>query len=214
MQVDIVFEVRDARILTSTRHPQLDEWTNNKTRILVVNRVDQVNKQDVKIWKAHFTAEGRQAFFTNGKLGDGTDKLQRAAASMSKKVNASRVRRGLKPRPVRACVMGFPNIGKSAIINRLLNRRVVQSAAKPGVTRGLRWIRMGEDLDLLDAPGIIPMSMGVPPRAFHIHSHLPRPWAGGPVARVRPDSRPTAAASLSCVVHTAAAAWSCLALCP
>eukprot|EP00892_Ulva_mutabilis_P008321 jgi/Ulvmu1/5861/UM025_0123.1 len=159
-KVDIVFEVRDARILTSTRHPQLDEWTNNKTRILIVNRIDQVSKQDVKIWKEHFAAEGRKAFFTNGKLGFGTDKVQRAAASMSQKVNASRVRRGLKPRPVRACVMGFPNIGKSAIINRLLNRRVAQSAAKPGVTRALRWIRMGEDLDLLDAPGIIPMSMG------------------------------------------------------
>lgn len=160
MQVDIVFEVRDARILESTRHPQLDEWTANKTSILIVNRVDQVSKQDIQTWKEYFAAEGRQAFFTNGKLGQGTDKVQKAAASMSTKVNASRIRRGLKPRPVRACVMGFPNIGKSAIINRLLNRRVVQSAAKPGVTRALRWIRMGEQIDLLDAPGIIPMSIG------------------------------------------------------
>lgn len=68
-------------------------------------------------------------------------------------MNAKRVRRGLRPRPVRAVVIGFPNVGKSALINRLLGRRVADSAPKPGVTRVLKWMRIGGELDLLDAPG-------------------------------------------------------------
>ncbi len=71
----------------------------------------------------------------------------------SAEINARRNNRGLKPRPVRAVVIGFPNVGKSALINRLLNRRVCESAPKPGVTRNLKWLRLGGDLDLLDAPG-------------------------------------------------------------
>ena len=71
----------------------------------------------------------------------------------SAEINAKRKNRGLKPRPVRAVVIGFPNVGKSALINRLLNRRVCESAPKPGVTRSLKWLRLGGDLDLLDAPG-------------------------------------------------------------
>lgn len=68
-------------------------------------------------------------------------------------INAKRENRGLKPRPVRAVMVGFPNVGKSALINRLLNKRVCESAPKPGVTRNLKWLRLGGDLDLLDAPG-------------------------------------------------------------
>jgi hypothetical protein len=160
LQVDIVFEVRDARIINTTKHPLLDEWTHNKAVFLVINRVDMVSKKDLAAWEAYFQGTRHNVFFTNGQRGHGIERVTIAAEDMSDVINASRIRRGLKPRPVRACVLGFPNIGKSAIINRLLNRRVVESAATPGVTRSLRWIRMGERLDLLDAPGIIPMSLG------------------------------------------------------
>lgn len=74
-------------------------------------------------------------------------------------INAKRSNRGLKPRPVRAVVIGFPNVGKSALINRLLNKRACESAPKPGVTRNLRWLRLGGDLDLLDAPGLVLINM-------------------------------------------------------
>jgi ribosome biogenesis GTPase A len=82
--------------------------------------------------------------------------VKKAAAELSAQINAKRRERGLRPRPVRAVVVGFPNVGKSALINRLLNRRACASAPKPGVTRDLRWIRIGADLDLLDAPGANP----------------------------------------------------------
>jgi ribosome biogenesis GTPase A len=80
----------------------------------------------------------QQVFWTDGKAGSGVHSLRRAALKLSDHINAKRAKRGLAPRPVRACVIGFPNIGKSALINRLLGRRVVESAARPGVTRVLR----------------------------------------------------------------------------
>lgn len=80
-----------------------------------------------------------QVFWTDGKTGAGIHAVRRAALKLSDYINTKRSRRGLAPRPVRACVIGFPNIGKSALINRLLGRRVVESAARPGVTRVLRW---------------------------------------------------------------------------
>lgn len=82
--------------------------------------------------------------------------ISRAAQSLSKAINDKRKARGLQSRPVRACVIGFPNVGKSALINRLLGKRLVDSAPVVGVTRSLRWIRVGGDLDLLDAPGMSP----------------------------------------------------------
>lgn len=79
--------------------------------------------------------------------------VSKAALSLSASINNRRKARGLQPRPVRAAVIGFPNVGKSALINRFLSRRVCESAPKPGVTKQLRWLRVGGDLDLLDAPG-------------------------------------------------------------
>ncbi len=154
--VDVVLEVRDARIPASTCHPQVTTWVGNKPRLVVVNRLDMVSKKDRKAWDDAFNAAGQRVFWTDGQAGNGTRALRDAAVALSTGINAKREARGLKPRPVRACVIGFPNIGKSALINRLLGRKVVESAPKPGVTRVLRWIRLGGELDLLDAPGVIP----------------------------------------------------------
>jgi ribosome biogenesis GTPase A len=94
----------------------------------------------------------------------------KAAKQMSMAINQRREARGLKPRPIRACVIGFPNVGKSALINRMLNRRLCDSAPKPGVTRDLKWLRVGGDLDLLDAPGAGPSPSPCPGGFF-------LPWA-------------------------------------
>ncbi|CAI5956690.1 unnamed protein product [Closterium sp. NIES-64] len=156
--VDVVIEVRDARIPLATTHPQLDEWIGGKPKVLVLNREDMVTAGDRKAWAEYFGGQQDVAgfCFTDGQHGSGILKLTRQAMSVSKAINTRRRDKGLRPRAVRAAVVGFPNVGKSAVINRLLNRRVVASAPRPGVTREVKWVRLGEGLDLLDAPGVLP----------------------------------------------------------
>lgn len=156
--VDVVLEVRDARIPLATAHPQVAAWCGAKPRLLVMNRQDMVSPRDKREWQAYFKSIKQRVFWTDGKAGQGCKSLFDAMTAASTEINAKREARGLKPRPVRACVIGFPNIGKSALINRLLNRKVVDSAPRVGVTRVLKWVRMGAALDLLDAPGVIPAS--------------------------------------------------------
>lgn len=159
--VDVVVEVRDARCPLATGHPDIEDWMGktNKLRVVVLNRQDMVSLDERSRWKKWFTevAGEQNVIFTNGQTGDNVQKLKRAAASVSDAINAKRAARGLKPRSIRTAVVGFPNVGKSALVNRLLGRRVAPSEARPGVTRHLRWIRVeGSELDLLDSPGVLP----------------------------------------------------------
>lgn len=156
--VDVVIEVRDGRIPMSTRHPQIPEWIKGKPRVMVLNRMDMIPRAAMEAWSRFFRERGHEVVWTNANKGDGIPKVTAAALDCSAFLNEKRRKRGLRPRPVRGVVIGFPNVGKSALINRILGRRVADSAPRPGVTRVLRWMRIGGDLDLLDAPGIIPMS--------------------------------------------------------
>lgn len=157
--VDVVLEVRDARIPLATHHPQVLEWVGAKTRVLVLNRVDTISQQVRQVWEKWFQEQGETPYFTNAQNGEGVKWIARAAQGAEAEVNRRRRDRGMLPRPVRAVVIGFPNVGKSALINRLLNRRVVESAARPGVTRSLRWVRISSEMELLDAPGVIPVKL-------------------------------------------------------
>ena len=198
--VDVVFEVRDARAPFATAHPKLAEWARGKPVVVVMNRVDMVSNADREKWAKHFAAERNLAkeamkkrkagdmtvaepsrtisatpvTWTCGKDGLGVAVLAKAARKLAKHVNERRERRGLLPRPVRCAVVGFPNTGKSALVNRLVGRRACDSPPRPGVTRQLRWVRVksgskkaaaaaasnaAHQLDMLDSPGIMPMRM-------------------------------------------------------
>ncbi|KAK9055776.1 hypothetical protein SSX86_026861 [Deinandra increscens subsp. villosa] len=157
--MDVVIEVRDARIPMSTSHPQMDSWLGNRKRILVLNREDMISTADRNAWADYYGRQGIKVVFSNGQLGMGAMKLGRLAKSVAAGVNLKRRARGLLPRPVRAGIVGYPNVGKSSLINRLLKRRMCPAAPRPGVTRVLKWVRFGSDLELLDSPGIIPMRM-------------------------------------------------------
>ncbi|WP_414548937.1 ribosome biogenesis GTPase YlqF [Anabaena sp. CCY 0017] len=159
-RVDVVLEVRDGRIPLATHHPQIDEWVGDKPRVLVLNRLDMILPQVRSQWVDWFKRHGEVAYSTNAKQGQGITAIAKAAQAAGIQLNQRRRDRGMLPRPVRAVVIGFPNVGKSALINRLLGKRVVESAARPGVTRSLRWVRISEHLELLDSPGIIPLRMG------------------------------------------------------
>jgi ribosome biogenesis GTPase A len=155
-RVDVILEVRDARIPLATHHPQVPHWVGSKTKVLVINRMDMIPSHIQKQWEEWFQQRGETAYFTNAQLGNGVEAVAKAAQLAGVQLNEKRASRGMLPRPVRAVVIGFPNVGKSALINRLLKRRVVESARRAGVTRQLRWVRISETLELLDAPGVIP----------------------------------------------------------
>ena len=155
-KVDVVLEVRDARIPLATYHPLLATWIGTKPKLSILNRVDMIPQAVKDLWIDWFEAQGEQLFFANAQQGTGVVSISKAAQSFGVAINQKRKERGMLPRPVRAVVIGFPNVGKSALINRLLNKRVVDSARRAGVTRQLRWVRLSEHLELLDAPGIIP----------------------------------------------------------
>lgn len=155
--MDVVIEVRDARIPMSTSHPQMDAWLGNRKRILVLNREDMISAEDRNAWATYYANQGTKVVFANGKLGMGALKMGRLAKTLAAEVNIKRKAKGLLPRPVRAGIVGYPNVGKSSLINRLLKRRMCLAAPRPGVTRVLKWVRFGTDLELLDSPGIIPM---------------------------------------------------------
>jgi len=155
-KVDLVIEVRDARIPLATGHPRLRRWIGTKPHLLVLNRRDMVTPAARQAWDAWFRSQGQIPWWCDAKAGTGVKQLQQAAIRAGEALNARRRGRGMKPRPVRALMLGFPNVGKSALINRLVRQKVVESARKAGVTRSLRWVRLGQDIDLLDAPGVLP----------------------------------------------------------
>ena len=157
--VDVVLEVRDARIPLATHHPKVTEWVGSKTRVLVLNRVDMILPTARYLWVKWFKEQKEEAYFTNAQDGKGVTDVAKVMQRAGIEINQRRKSRGMLPRPVRAAVIGFPNVGKSALINRLVKRRVVESAARPGVTRQLRWVRISEQIELLDAPGVIPAKL-------------------------------------------------------
>ena len=155
-RVDLIIEVRDARIPLSTGHRHLNKWIINKKHLLVINRSDMVSRDSIDAWTSLFNKKGIDPLWCDSKKGIGIKEIIKTATKLRASIDERRISRGMKIRPIRALILGFPNVGKSALINRIANKRIVESARKAGVTRNLRWVRFGNGIDLLDAPGVIP----------------------------------------------------------
>ena len=155
-RVDVVLEVLDARIPLASHHPQIDSWIGTKPRIVVLNRMDMIPESTKQDWTKWFELQEKQPYFTNAKQGKGIKAIKSAARQTGGAMNQRRRDRGMRPRSVRAVVIGFPNVGKSALINRLVGKKIVVSERRAGVTRQLRWVRISDEIELLDAPGVIP----------------------------------------------------------
>jgi ribosome biogenesis GTPase A len=155
-KVDVVLEILDARIPLASHHPQIDSWIGTKPRITVLNREDMISEAAKQEWFRWFKSQAEQPYFANAKQGKGINAIKSAAQATGVAMNQRRSDRGMRPRPVRAVVIGFPNVGKSALINRLVGKKIVVSERRAGVTRQLRWVKISPEIELLDAPGIIP----------------------------------------------------------
>jgi ribosome biogenesis GTPase A len=155
--VDILFEVRDARVPLSSRHPKVDELFGHKPRVIVLAKQDLADAEQVQAWLERFGDENeREAMALSFKLNKGQDKLVSAALRITEEKRKALENKGLLPRAMRACVIGLPNTGKSTLINWLVGRRKALTGNKPGVTKGTQWVRVHPQLELLDTPGILP----------------------------------------------------------
>ena len=154
--VDIVVELVDARIPISSRNPDIDAICGDKPRIIMLNRADQADPQMNKIWVNHFTKErGIPAAAVDSRSGAGVNQMTALARSALKEQLARWQEKGQVGRPIRAMVVGVPNVGKSTFINRLAKRKSAKAGDRPGVTRGKQWVSVDKGLELLDTPGIL-----------------------------------------------------------
>ena len=155
--VDIVAEIVDARIPRSSRNPDIDAICGPKPRLIVLNRADQADPRMNRIWRDYFTGErGVPAVVADSRSGSGVDSLLTGAVRQVLREQIARWReKGLVGRPVRAMVVGVPNVGKSTFINKVAGRKTAKTEDRPGVTRSKQWVPIDKGLELLDTPGIL-----------------------------------------------------------
>lgn len=154
-QVDLVAEIIDARIPISSRNPDIDEIVGDKPRLIVLNRADQADPAMNKVWTEWFRSKGWAVLETNARDGKGVAQFSAAIKSALKDKIEQWKAKGLVGRPVRAMVVGVPNVGKSTFINQVAKKKSAKAGNKPGVTRGKQWVNVDAGLDLLDTPGIL-----------------------------------------------------------
>lgn len=157
--VDLVFEVRDARVPASSRHPKSDELFGNKPRIVVLAKEDLADPGRLRDWLQLLSApENQAALALDLKFAKGKEKLINLVLELTTAKREQIARKGLLPRPMRGVVVGMPNVGKSSLINWLIGRRKTLVGNKPGVTKGTQWVRLHPQVELLDTPGILPIA--------------------------------------------------------
>lgn len=153
--IDVVFELLDARIPQSSRNPMVDEITGSKPRLVLLNKADLADPDQTAEWGRYFRSQGLATHAIDANAGTGVKELANKAKELLQEKIQRQINKGMKPRPVRALIVGIPNVGKSTLINRLAGRNIALTGDRPGVTKGQQWIRFGGELELLDTPGIL-----------------------------------------------------------
>lgn len=153
--VDMVIELRDGRIPISSANPMLQELISNKPRLIVFTKRDMADETVTKQWIEYFEQGGQSVIFIDSQK----DNVKRILLESCLKVMDDKIqrdyRRGIRPRAIRAMIVGIPNVGKSTLINRLAKRKVVKVANRPGVTQSVTWLNIDSKLDVMDTPGIL-----------------------------------------------------------
>ncbi|GFI46352.1 ribosome biogenesis GTPase A [Lachnospiraceae bacterium] len=153
--VDLIIELVDARIPMSSRNPDIDEIGKNKFRVILLNKADLANEKYNALWADYFKQKGVLVQEMNSRSGKGMKNIQPLVQEACQAKFERDRKRGILNRPVRAMVVGIPNVGKSTFINSFAGRACTKTGNKPGVTKGKQWIRLNKNLELLDTPGIL-----------------------------------------------------------
>lgn len=153
--IDIVIELVDARIPLSSKNPDIDQLAMNKSRLILLNKSDMADERATACWESCFKEKGFFVARTNSKAGKGVKSIQGIVMEACKEKLERDKKRGIKNRPIRAMVVGIPNVGKSTFINSLAGKACTKTGNKPGVTKGKQWIKLNKNIELLDTPGIL-----------------------------------------------------------
>ena len=153
--IDLIIELVDARIPLSSRNPDIDELGKGEARLILLNKADLAEDRINDEWIAYFKDKGYSAVKVNSKKGGGIKSIQSVIQEACREKTERDRKRGILNRPVRAMVVGIPNVGKSTFINALAGKACAKTGNKPGVTKGKQWIRLNKSVELLDTPGIL-----------------------------------------------------------
>ena len=153
--IDVVYEVIDARIPSSSKIPDLNNYIGNKPRILIFNKYDLCDQKETNKWMDFYQKEGYKVISMDLEHNPNMNKLIELTSEIMTSETEKRLEKGLLKRKTRVLVVGVPNAGKSTLINRLVGKKAVNVGNKPGVTKELNWIRINDEIELLDSPGIL-----------------------------------------------------------
>lgn len=154
-QVDAVTELLDARIPLASRNPELDELTQKKPRIVLLNKCDMADSKTTEKWIEYFKEKGQYAIAVDCRTGKGLNQYHSLIRTVLKDKIKQNEERGMPGKPLRVMVVGIPNTGKSSFINRMAGKSRAKVADKPGVTRHNQWFAIGNGIELLDTPGVL-----------------------------------------------------------
>ena len=152
--IDLIIELSDARIPRSSRNPELKNLANGKAHALILNKADLADEEASRKWASYYEAAGLPAIFVDARENKAIKALRPKLMEACREKIERNKRRGIN-RPIRAMVVGVPNVGKSTFINSFVGRATAKTGNKPGVTKGKQWIRLSKDLELLDTPGVL-----------------------------------------------------------
>ena len=153
--IDIVYEVIDARMPLSSKIVDIDNLIKNKPRLLIMTKYDLCDKNETDKFIKYYEEKGYRVIPVDLMTGLNVKKITEISKEMLKKEQEKRIVKGMKPRSIRALIIGVPNAGKSTLINRLVGKKSAGVGDKPGFTKSLSWIRINKDIELLDSPGIL-----------------------------------------------------------
>ena len=153
--IDLIIELVDARTPLASRNPDIDELGKNKFRLILLNKSDLADPKCNAEWMDYFKKKGFFVVEVNSQRGSGIKQIEKTVQEVCKEKIERDRKRGILNRPVRAMVVGIPNVGKSTFINSFAGKACTKTGNKPGVTKGKQWIRMNKTLELLDTPGIL-----------------------------------------------------------
>ena len=153
--VDVIVEILDARIPISSQNPEIQEIIKNKKKIIILNKSDLSDEKDNKKWINYFTKKGSRVVLANSNTGKGVDEVIRQIQKAMQNEIDEYKEKGRIGRKIRVMVVGIPNVGKSSFINRIAKKNSAGVANRPGVTKQKQWIRINENIELMDTPGVL-----------------------------------------------------------